>query len=92
MSNGDNKAMECEVPEVGGSITGQLSRLVRYGAIMAGGWMVGKGWLGQDTVDAAVTIFITVTLVIVGVIIGRTNRKKLVQAVTVAKGKGESEA
>ena len=78
--------MECELPEVTGTgIAGEVSRYVRYGLVALGGYMIGQGWLEQDTVDMMVAIGTTATPIIIGTIIGRMNRAKLKQAVAVAK-------
>lgn len=83
--------MDCEAPDVGGSnIITEVSRLVRYGAVAAGGYMIGQGWLQQDTVDMIVALATTATPIVIGTIIGRINRKKLTDAV--AKSKPDSEA
>ena len=84
--------MECEVPELGNSVAGEVSRLVRYSVVAIGGYMIGQGWLAQDTVDMIAAIATTATPIVIGTIIGRMNRKKLKQAVAVAKSKTNSEA
>lgn len=87
------KTMDCDIPEVNGTgVAGEISRYVRYGAIALGGYMIGQGWLQQDTVDMFVAVATTATPIIIGTIIGRMNRKKLVTAVDKAKSKSDSEA
>lgn len=83
---------ECDIPNVGqSSIVSEVSRVVRYAAVAAGGYMIGQGWLQQDTVDMIVAVSTTATPIIIGTIIGRMNRKKLVKAVEIAKTKSDSE-
>lgn len=93
MENSGAHKMDCELPEIGGSsVASEVSRFVRYGLVAVGGYMIGQGWLEQDTVDMIVAVGTTATPIIIGTIIGRMNRKKLVQAVKVAKGNANSEA
>ena len=79
--------IDCETADMGNSLASEASRLVRYGVIAAGGYMIGQCWLQQDTVDMIVAISTTATPIVIGMIIGRMNRKKLVQAV---KSKSDS--
>lgn len=89
---GDQKTMECELPDVqGSSIIADVMRFVRYGVTGVGGYLVGKGYLEADTVEMIAAIATTATPIIVGTFIGRMNRKKLAKAVELAKSKTNSE-
>lgn len=87
---GASEDMDCELPEVPGSVSSYVSQLVRYGATALGGYLVGHGWIEGDTASAITSIAVTATPIIVGVIIGRTNRQKLAKAVRIAKSKDNS--
>lgn len=84
--------MDCEIPEVGGSLVSNVNRLVRYGMVALGGYLVGQGWLQADTAEALTAVVTTAAPIALGVIIGRMNRNKLKQAVAVAKSKDSASA
>lgn len=84
--------MDCDIPEVGPGIISYATRFARYGVMWAGGYMVAKGWIDNDVVEAAAAIAASAAPIVVGTIIGRINRRKLKTAVAVAKENTNSEA
>lgn len=72
---------DCEEIEMNSKpLVSDIARIVRYGVTAIGGYMVGKGYLHADTVEAAATIAATAAPVIVGIILARFNSPAMVAA------------
>ena len=58
----------------GSPIASDAARLARYAVTALGGYMVGKGYIQGDTVEAVATVAATAVPVIIGMIIARCNK------------------
>lgn len=72
------------------SLAGQVTRLARYGTIALGGYLVGQGVISGDTAELITAIVTTATPMVIGMLIARTTRKKIVAAVENAKSQPNS--
>jgi hypothetical protein len=55
-------------------LVSDAARIARYTVTAIGGYMVGRGYLHADTVEAAATLAATVAPVVIGIVIGRCKK------------------
>lgn len=83
---------ECEVPEINGSLAGELARVVRYTTAAIGGYMVAQGYMTQATVELVSGVIVTATPLLVGMAVARIQRQHVATVIKSLKAsRGDSE-